>query len=386
MHLIFVAIAIFLLSSNSYALHKPDHTQDPRLREKTFGTQALNPDISAIADFLVRPGYKGNEKTFSFRELELGLQAAVDPYSRADMFVAVEEEEGKIEVDVEEGFLTFLELPLKTQAKVGKFQADFGRTHRTHPPERDFVDAPLAFSKLLGAEEAMKALGASGNILLPIPTNSYHELRTELGETDVQFGHDEAIQRRERFLYFRNKNFFPITENLNLELSGGFGRWQTDGGIEKKKSTATFEGNANDLIRSIGTADFTLKWKPNKNRSAMLEGNFIYTVSRHLKEETEDGEKKIKYETDYVADRGGFLQFQVQPSNRWYFGTRLDYVLEGEKSNANRNYSAIVTFFPSEFSRLRFQWNRKDNDGEEREHRFFLQFTWSIGPHRPHPF
>lgn len=383
MHLIFVAVSIFLLSSTVYALHKPDHTEDPRSRARTFGSQALNPDLSVIADFLVRPSYKGKEKTFSFREAELGFQAAVDPYSRADIFVAVEEDEGKVQVEIEEGFLTFLELPFKSQAKIGRFQTDFGRTHRTHAPERDFVDAPLSFSKLLGVEKAMKANGASANVLLPIPLPSYHELRTELGETNVQFGEeDEAIKRTERFVYFRSKNFFPITTDLNLELSGGYGRWQTDGGIEKKGSTAKFDGRENDLIRSIGTGDFTLKWKPNPRKSVMLEGNYLYTEARHLKEES----GKIVQEENYVADRGGFLQLQVQPFRRWYFGTRLDSVVEGENNKQSRNYSAIITFFPSEFSRLRFQWNRKDNDGEEREHRFFLQITWSIGPHRPHPF
>ena len=49
------------------------------------------------------------------RESELGLQAVVDPYARADFFLAFGEEG----VEVEEGFVTFTALPAGLLAKVG---------------------------------------------------------------------------------------------------------------------------------------------------------------------------------------------------------------------------------------------------------------------------
>ncbi len=389
---VFVILVLHLFSLSSLFSQESQLEQSggttPFWRSTSFGSQALNPDISLIGDFLIRPGARDSGvNAFSLREAELGLQAAVDPYSRADIFLAVEEEEGKFHVDIEEAFLTFLALPFKSQAKAGRFIMDFGRSHRTHSPERDFSDNPLAFEKLLGVENSMKSNGLSFNLLVPLPVSSYHEVRAEAGETKTSFGEEsEAIKSNERFIYAREKNFFPLGENLNLELSGGFGRWQTDGGIEKVKSTSTFEGRAHDLIRSIATGDFTLKWKPNAYRSFLLEGNLLYTFSRPLAEENENGEKKIKHAVNEVQTQGGFIQLQVQPLRRWYLGSRIDYLLNGDSQKEERQYVGILTFFPSEFSRLRFQWNRKDTDGEERSHRFFIQLTWALGPHRPHPF
>lgn len=392
LQLVFVILVLYLISlsflfAQESQLEK-SAASTPFWRSLSFGSQSLNPDISLIGDFLIRPGARdAGVNALSLREAELGIQAAVDPYSRADIFLAVEEEEGKFNVDIEEAFLTFLALPFKSQSKAGRFIMDFGRTHRTHAPERDFIDNPLAFEKLLGVENSMKSNGISFNVLAPLPVSSYHEFRLEAGETKVSFGEgSEAVKSNERFIYARQKNFFPLGEDLNLELSGGFGRWQTEGGIEKAKSTSTFEGRAHDLIRSIAAGDFTLKWKPNAYRSFMLEGNYLYTLSRPLTEENENGDKKIKHAVNEAQNRGGFVHLQIQPLKRWYLGSRIDYVLNGETEKEERQYAGILTFFPSEFSRIRFQWNRKDTDGEERSHRFFIQVTWALGPHRPHPF
>ncbi|MBI5439789.1 MAG: hypothetical protein HY900_01105, partial [Deltaproteobacteria bacterium] len=80
----------------------------------------LNPNISAIGWFQAQggrtPGDLDQHDAFELREVELGFQAVVDPYARADFFIAVNPEEG---VDLEEGYLTLLALPLGFQAKLG---------------------------------------------------------------------------------------------------------------------------------------------------------------------------------------------------------------------------------------------------------------------------
>ncbi|MFA0732541.1 MAG: hypothetical protein BKPUNTRY_002099 [Candidatus Fervidibacter sp.] len=43
-----------------------------------------------------------------------------------------------------------------------------------------------------------------------------------------------------------------------------------------------------------------------------------------------------------------------------------------------------LTLFPSEFGRYRLQWNRLKLGGQT-VHEVWLQTTFSIGVHRPHP-
>ena len=64
----------------------------------------------------------------SLEESELGLQAVVDPYARADFFISFSDEE----VAVEEGFLTFTALPWDLLVKVGRMQVAFGKINTLH--------------------------------------------------------------------------------------------------------------------------------------------------------------------------------------------------------------------------------------------------------------
>src|SRR5215470_17739371 len=69
--------------------------------------KVFNPDISAIGNFLAIAGHNtvDNQPSLQMRESEVGLQAVVDPYARADFFLTFGLNPG--EVAVEEGYITF---------------------------------------------------------------------------------------------------------------------------------------------------------------------------------------------------------------------------------------------------------------------------------------
>src|SRR5260370_25770248 len=81
---------------------------------QTFGgasgnAKLLNPDISLIGDFIgiarhnnVWPG-----RSLELHESEVGLQAIIDPYSRADAFLSF----GETGVNVEQAYITFTPPP-----------------------------------------------------------------------------------------------------------------------------------------------------------------------------------------------------------------------------------------------------------------------------------
>jgi hypothetical protein len=52
----------------------------------------------------------------------------------------------------------------------------------------------------------------------------------------------------------------------------------------------------------------------------------------------------------------------------------------------DRGGSALITFWPSEFSQIRGQYRRTDYAGGPAADEFLFQFLFSIGAHGAHPF
>src|SRR5260370_35106182 len=98
---------------------------------QTFGgasgnAKLLNPDISLIGDFIGIAGHNnvGPGRSLELHEPEIGLQAIIDPYSRADAFLSF----GETGVNVEEAYITFTSLPAVLWLKVGTTRADCVRS------------------------------------------------------------------------------------------------------------------------------------------------------------------------------------------------------------------------------------------------------------------
>src|SRR5436309_1675792 len=130
-------------------------------------SKVFNPDIAVIGDFLgamgrnvVKPG-----PALAMHESEASFQAVVDPYARADFFISF----GESGVDLEEGFLTFTELPGGLLTKVGKMRAAFGKVNSLHNHVLPWADRPLVMNNLVGGEDGIDDAGISVARLVPNP-------------------------------------------------------------------------------------------------------------------------------------------------------------------------------------------------------------------------
>jgi len=94
----------------------------------SLGSKIFNPDMAMIGNFLGATGRNtvDPQPALEMHESEASLPAVVDPYGRADFFIAY----GENGVELEEGFLTLTALPSKFLAKVGKVRAAFGNAVR----------------------------------------------------------------------------------------------------------------------------------------------------------------------------------------------------------------------------------------------------------------
>lgn len=139
------------------------HWLDAQVRQDTVGRglprtagqlggQSMNPDISAIGELLTdfSPGRaRGTESgdRFEVREVELGIQAVVDPFFRADFFIGLHPEL----VEIEEAYLTALEIPFGFQARLGRFHLPLGKANLIHRPEQITIDYPWMIHDFFGS-------------------------------------------------------------------------------------------------------------------------------------------------------------------------------------------------------------------------------------------
>jgi hypothetical protein len=122
-------------------------------------SKVFNPDIAMIGNFLGASGKNlvNPSPAMELAESELSLQAVVDPYARADFFLSF----GEQGVGVEEGFLTFNELPGKLLVRVGKMRAAFGKVNTMHTHALSWADRPLVTGNLLAGDDGINDAGLS---------------------------------------------------------------------------------------------------------------------------------------------------------------------------------------------------------------------------------
>src|SRR5262245_31494461 len=227
------------------------------------GAGLLNPAISAvfqgIAGFSVN--HNRDDDGFSLSEAEVGLQAAVDPYAKVDLFLTFDAEG---DAGVEEGFVTFTAMPGGLAARAGRFKNSFGKWNELHDHVFFSVDRPEALTNTFG-EEGLTSDGVSLNWLVPGTGSVYLETVTEVGSTS----NDVSFNARRRDLLYLQRVAAVFTLSDNATLGTGLTGVKGIGGpsdqllddIDDAGLTGTVEP-ANDLSSNVFGADLTYKWKP----------------------------------------------------------------------------------------------------------------------------
>lgn len=370
------AFLVLILSSAGFAAAaSAQSTSSPSALPQ--GANLLNPALSVIGWFQGEAGDQLKEEgssAFSLREAELGLQANVDPYSRADFFISVSPAEG---IDLEEGTLTLHSLPGGLTAKLGKFRGDFGKFNRTHPPETVFADRPLAAERFFG-EEGLSAEGVSASWLLPgLPF--YANLDGEVTNTPGFDGEPAAFApyRGKDLLFLgRLSTFFDLSEASNLAIGGSF----ADGangpiGIDSLSLPLVDPGALR--ARVVG-ADMTFRWK--NPRRAIYRSLIAQVELMQRTAETLGGPD--------VTRTGGYAWGDFQFARRWHAGGRYDWSdnLDAAEAAVATGVLGFLTYHPSEFAAMSAQVRRQKLEGGDKETQIYFKTTFNIGPHGSHPF
>ncbi len=326
-------------------------------------SKVFNPDAAVIGNFLGAAGKNevNPQPPLAIPESELSLQAIVDPYARADFFLAFGEEG----VDLEEGFISFPTLPGGVLARVGKMRSAFGKVNTLHTHVLPWTDRPLATENLAGGEEGLTDAGISVARLIPVP-GLFLEATGQVFRGDAQDVFHSG--KRGNLSYVGHlRAYQDITESSNLDFGVSYARGHNDAGLD--------DDDARFKTQLYGI-DATFRWKPLQRA---IYRSFVgrTEVFWSRREQPDALQKAI----------GFYLSGDYQFGRRWFAGARYDRSDRARDASLfDTGQSLLLTYWPSEFSQVRGQYRRTRYADGPTANEFLFQFLFAIGAHGAHPF
>ncbi|PWU09086.1 MAG: hypothetical protein C5B50_28475 [Verrucomicrobia bacterium] len=335
---------------------------------------------------------------FSLRNAEIALDGAVDPYFKGFGNIVLKlDKDNETSIELEEAYLVSSSLPANLQLKAGQFFANFGRQNSQHPHQWAFVDEPLILTRTFGPD-GLRNVGAQVSWLAPTPFFTEVSLGVMNGEGSTAFSFrnlgdnvmgtnrfhgratlDRTLSGAGDLLYVpRISSSFDLTDQqtIVLGISGAFGPNDTE----------------SDARTEIGGVDLYWKWKAANSQAGFP---FVSWQTEALIQRFEAGaDPTVGLPSETLRDWGFYSQVLWGFTQRWVAGLRGEYVngneglddpndvFRGERTRVSPN----LTFYPSEFSKLRLQYNYDHGERFGTDHSIWLQMEFLLGAHGAHKF
>lgn len=358
----------------------------------TNGGWSSERDVQALQPGDHDPQVRG----FTIPNTELTLDGAVDPYFRGFATVLFKlNPEGETDVELEEAYAVTTSLPANLQLKVGQFFAEFGRQNAQHPHAWAFVDQPLALNRMFGPE-GLRSQGVRLSWLAPTPwyTEAMVGVVNSYGGTTFSFRSEESSEIHggevaeravnglgEMLIIPRLATSFELTETQTLLMGA---------------SAAFGPNNAGpDTRTEIYGGDIYWKWK---SATAAQGFPFVSLQAEALfrrygtdtRASVEDPQVTLPRET--LKDHGAYSELLWGIRPRWVAGLRGDFVggddaaFEAVQRADRYRWSPNLTWYPTEFSKFRVQYNYDHRSGIGRDHSLWFQLEFLLGAHASHKF
>lgn len=384
-------------------------------------------------------GHDPNQRGFTVQGLEATFAGAVDPYFRGNANVLFSlDADGESFLELEEGWLESIALPGNFKVRGGQIFTEFGRLNPTHIHTWDFVDSPLVNGRFLGGD-GLRNPGAWVSWLAPTPFYSelFVNVQNSGGGTAASFrggGHHHGEEEAEElpFAYRHADNDRGVRNFTDLLIAPRYvaAFELTDAQTLLFGASAAFGPNneggedAGDTRTQLYGVDLTWKWKP-ANQSGGFPFVSWQTEAMWRRTEVgafdwdEDGDGLLSdgevedldtgapatLDAETLNDFGFYTQVVYGFRKGWTAGLRYDWLdrdsgryearnlaLDGEAlgrdplRNSRWRLSPALTWYPSEFSKLRLQYNLDDRQDIGTDHSVWLQFEFILGAHAAHKF
>lgn len=373
------------------------------------GLAALNPQIGVVGDVVGNVTTENSEREgadqFTFRELELVFGGYVDPYSRGDFAIVLNEDEG---IEIEEAFWTRYGLPHNMKAQVGKFRSKFGKINLRDLNALPSVNEPLVIQDFLGPE-GFSHTGVRLQGLIPNPRDWFLEGTVELvnGEPDDPEECRVFCAGKNKPIFNSHlKSYFDLTDDTSLELGGSLmaGPSQADAG-----KLAHITGGDITLTHFMPGSK-KIVWQNEFMHVSRRRNNSISLVDALGAEDAEEAQAlfdaldpagradaRARLEAARSASStdawGGYSMIDYRFHPKWSAGGRADFLRPLDQIyTGSRAWGAAgwITFHQSELALVRLQYQHTDFgnpfftgmlDDRHRDE-VFLQVRFQIGVDR----
>lgn len=394
------------------------NTTAPKMRLIDVSVDALIAAGSSTVDGEELEGLQGgghdpNRKGFTLQQAELSFAGVVDPYFSGEAHIVFTEDA----IELEEAYGQTTSLPGGLQLKAGYFLTEFGRINPTHPHAWKWLDQPVINTRLFGPD-GTRGAGARLSWLTPLPWYSqlYLGAQNADSETAASFlgesGHHHGDEASADEGFEETIGGWPRSDRASdgLEDSIFLARWENSADLSDETSallgfSALTGPNAagEDTQSTLYGADLTVKWKATSNERGWP---FVQWQTEVMKRDCEAAAAEVVVGEDAVVafpaetleDWGLYSQLLWGFTPGWSAGLRVDYATgsgEGQEARAddpNRSdrtrISPLLAWQPSEFSRLRLQYNYDEADHLEdgHAHTVWLGLEMLYGAHPAHKY
>jgi hypothetical protein len=346
-----------------------------------YGSNLKNEELAnrGIAGFTA----EGPEqrKGFNLRAAEVFIFAPVDPYF--NFYTNIPFTEGGPEL--EEAYVVTTSLPEGFQAKGGKFKSNFSRLNAQHPHAWDFWDIALPYRAFLGGEGMG---GEKGLQLTWLPALSFYtQMGAEVlqGENPLLFGADAKEGPHAYALYVKSSFDTSDSSTLYFGPSAVFGKTRTQSVIPGAEAAGK---------SALYGVEAVWKWKPANREALTVQSEYLVLMQRG-----DSNDLTTAAVDSLVRKQDGFYIQSVYRKNRWGAGVRYELLnlfqetfeqggVQQQTAGKPHRESASLEYNPSEFTRVRLQYNHDRTDvlTKRTNNEVILQFNFSIGAHAAHSF
>lgn len=333
---------------------------------------------------------------FSIPNTEITLDGAVDPYFKGFTSIVFKlDAEGETGVELEEAFLLTTSLPANLQLKLGQFFTEFGRQNAQHPHSWAFVDQPLVLNRMFGPD-GLRSQGMRVSWLAPTPfyTEAMVSVVNSGGETAFSFRTEESSEIHGGVPVERPVEAFGDML-IAPRIAASFDLTETQTLLVGTSAVFGPNNTGPSAKTQIYGVDAYYKWK---SPTAQQGFPFVSVQSEALFRQYEAAEREaadgsaLVLPTETLRDRGVYAQVLYGLRPRIVAGLRTD-VASGDDAafsselRADRlRISPNFTWYPTEFSKIRFQYNYDDRQGIGTDHSLWMQVEFLLGAHAAHKF
>ena len=343
-------------------------------------TQSLILDFAgawfSTATPLQTGGHDPRRSGLTLQGLEWTSTAHVDPYLHFTG-VAVFTTGG---VEIEEAYAQTTALPANLAVKAGQFLLPVGRLNGQHLHAWHFIDQALHIGRVYGAEGG-RALGVQASWLAPLPWSCEVALAgtAAAGGQDEGFGIGDMHSLEDGLATLQVKQFLGLGEDWGVQL----GLAAQVGAVRGEP----WPEPVRDDTKQVAAADVLVRWRPvadpDRTFAALLIEAVDVRLPSHLHLETGSANHDATL-------WGGAAQLVVGLDPRWEVGGRSEHVAAARDDGtawSEQRHTGLVTFKPTEFSRLRLQGHlARGRDRPTWQSGVMLALEVFSGDHAAHPW